>query len=472
MRNSPPWWQSLLAVALGVVIGLLLSSYIASQRLKQNRAGAIAQTSSAIGNAIASAGAKVVPTLDGRMNILLMGVDSNGANTQRFVGTRSDTMMLVSCDPTAKRVGIVSIPRDSRVEIPGHGADKINAAHAFGGPELAVDTVKEVFGVPVDHYVVIDVQGLRKVFELLGPVEVKVEKKMRYQDHAAHLKVALDPGVQALTPQQAEQYVRFRHDARGDIGRIDRQQWFLRQVSSKLREPQVLLKLPELFKLANEYVVTDLSVEDMARLAGFGKDIQSSQVVTATLPGDARTIRGGSYWIPDPEADAVVFSRLVGAPANLAYQSESDSQSSLVSANSAVAAEQPVIDKPLSVAIRYAKGAESVSRCFETQLLKLGYSVKYRTRSDAADCSHEQLVQTSYRAGEGLTQQLRERFPHIADWPVVVALDSHAPSDFVIVIGDDTKPPDVAIEKDQESTGEKPGESTAFQRSNSVEKSH
>ena len=135
--------------------------------------------------------------------------------------------------------------------------------------------------MPVDHYVVIDVQGLRKVFEVLGPIEVKVEKKMRYVNHAGHLKVALDPGVQTLSPEQAEEYVRFRHDARGDIGRIDRQQWFLRQLSSKLREPQVILKLPELFKLANEYVETDLSVEDMAKLATFGKDIQRNQVETA-----------------------------------------------------------------------------------------------------------------------------------------------------------------------------------------------
>src|SRR6202011_2267561 len=105
--------------------------------------------------------------------VLLMGVDSNGIGTQRFTSTRSDTMMLISCDPIAKRVGVVSIPRDSRVAIPGHGNDKINAAHAFGGPELAVKTVGEVFQVPIDHYVVIDVQGLRKLFEVLGPVEVK-----------------------------------------------------------------------------------------------------------------------------------------------------------------------------------------------------------------------------------------------------------------------------------------------------------
>ena len=354
----------MLAIGVGVSIGLLLNHYVLAPRSIQSQStqSIAQQATTAIGNAITNS--KVMPTLDQRMNILLMGVDSNGVNTQRFVATRSDTMMLVSCDPVSKRVGVVSIPRDSRVSIPGHGNDKINAAHAFGGPELSVQTVREVFAVPVDHYVVIDVQGLRKVFEVLGPIEVKVEKKMRYVDHAGHLKVALDPGVQTLSPEQAEEYVRFRHDARGDIGRIDRQQWFLRQLSSKLREPQVILKLPELFKLANEYVETDLSVEDMAKLATFGKDIQRNQVETATLPGDAQIIHGGSYWIPNLDANAVVFNRVIGTPVSSSISTDVASNVDVASPNSAIAAETNA-EQPILVAIRYAKGADEAANAFE-----------------------------------------------------------------------------------------------------------
>jgi LCP family protein required for cell wall assembly len=402
------------------------------------------QAGSVIGNAIVKA---KVPTLEERMNILLMGVDSNGINTQRFLQTRSDTMMLVSCDPATKRVGIVSIPRDSRVAIQGHGSDKINAAHALGGPELAVQTVKDVFQVPVDHYVVIDAQGLRKLFEVLGPVEVKVEKRMRYQDHAAHLKVALDPGVQMLTPEQAEEYVRFRHDARGDIGRIDRQQWFIRQVSAKLREPQVILKLPELFKLANDYIVTDLSMEDMARLATFGKDIQSSQVETAVLPGSPQLIHGGSYWVPDLEADAAIFNRLLGTPMN--------SDDTIVgSPNSAIAAEDETGDKPLSFVIKYPKGAEQTALAFQKELTNAGYVVRYRTKADPGDCAHEQLIQSSYRANDAITQRVRDRLVNVSQWPVVVAIEKRSPADFTVILSADTVAPQITEEQDKEAATE------------------
>ncbi len=141
-------------------------------------------------------------------------------------------MMLVHVDPDTKRVGIVSIPRDSRVKLPGnHGIDKINFAHALGGPNCAVEAVKDAFAVPIDHYGDVDTEGLKKVFEALGPMEIMVEKRMRYRDRAAGLHVDLEPGSQTLSPKQVEEYVRFRHDPKGDIGRIERQQWFMRQVS-------------------------------------------------------------------------------------------------------------------------------------------------------------------------------------------------------------------------------------------------
>ena len=106
-----------------------------------------------------------------------MGVDWNGnKEAERYQGNRSDTMMLVSLDPDHDKVGIISIPRDSQVTI-GRHTGKINQAHANGGPELAVSTVRDNFGVEVDHYVVVDTVGLKDLFKLLGPVEVCVEKK-------------------------------------------------------------------------------------------------------------------------------------------------------------------------------------------------------------------------------------------------------------------------------------------------------
>lgn len=381
----------------------------------------------------------LLPTLDHGMNILCMGVDSNGRHAQRFLNTRSDTMMLVHIDPELKRVGLVSIPRDSRVKLPGsHGIDKINSAHALGGPELAVEAVKEAFAVPIDHYVVVDTEGLKKLFEALGPMEIMVEKRMRYRDRAAGLHVDLEPGLQTLSPKQVEEYVRFRHDPKGDIGRIERQQWFMRQVSKKLKEPAVLLKLPDLFKFANEYVVTDMTAEDMAKVANFGKDIQPQQVQTATLPGHAEYIHGGSYWIPDPEACSVVFSRMLNEKISVAEQEEKRQEYGSDAATAATTYSDET-DRPVKLTIKYPKGQEQEARSLETALNGLGYKVRYIMRGDMADCQHEQIVQMSYRADNAVTERLKEKLPQLTTWPVNVMVEPHPSIDMTLILAPCTK---------------------------------
>jgi LCP family protein required for cell wall assembly len=447
-------WQILLATALGVCIGLLVTKYSTTSSptvVGASPISTVEQLQEAGRNIQSSARhISIMPTLTQRMNILLMGVDSNGRGTQRFTSTRSDSMILVSLDPEAKKVGMVSIPRDSRVKLAGeHGIDKINAAHAFGGPKLAVETVQENFSVPIDHFMVIDVQGLRKVFEVLGPIEVVVEKRMKYNDWAGGLHVALEPGVHRLTPIQAEEYVRFRHDARGDIGRIERQQWFLRALTNKFKEPQVILKLPDLFKLANQYVVTDLSPEEMAKIANFGKDIKSNQVISATLPGKAVCIHGGSYWQPDFEGAEIVFNRLAGNPMSPAATAS-------VPSNSAYAATTPDViasGDSVSCTIKYPRGSEKTARAFEKQLGSAGYKVKYVLRADSGDCQHEQIIQNSYKADDLLTKKLQEAVPKFSAFPVVVNLDERAASDFVIILTANTVAPVApALEKRTDAT--------------------
>lgn len=462
-RYSPPGpsnfniWQACAAAVVGVCIGITVNSYERGKQLKIETKELLAEfakipnSMSSISSNFSTQVPKIAigPHLDKRMNLLLMGVDSNGRHAQRWLNTRSDTMIVASLDPDSKTVGLVSIPRDSRLRIAeGHGMDKINSAHAIGGPELAVQTVQEDFGIPIDHYVVIDTQGLKKVFEVLGPANVLVEKRMRYTDHAAGLNVALDPGEQTLTPAQMEEYVRFRHDQRGDLGRIERQQWFLRQISAKLREPQVVLKLPQLFSLATEYVVTDLSVQDMANIAGFGKDIKPKQVRTAMLPGKATFIHGGSYYIPDAYGSAIVFNRLAGT--NL---TESDTGRGLTardepittapddayaaSINTAYSINGRTtvtdLDKTL-VTIKYAKGTELAARKLERTLSQTGYRVKYFIRGEATDCAHEQLQQNSVRADNELTTKLVNDIPALKELSVSINLDKRATQDFTVVV--------------------------------------
>lgn len=452
--NTPPpnsplnWVQVSIAVVIGVTIGTVICD-VKKRDVFASQTQTLAQDIMRLPTravSVISGKSEQIVSLPGRMNILLMGVDSNGRNTQRFANTRSDTMMLVSLDPDAQKVGIVSIPRDSRVKIAdGHGTDKINSAHAYGGPELAVKTVEEAFDVHIDHYVAIDVQGLRKVFHVLGPADILIEKRMRYTDHAGGLHVNLEPGKHTLTPEQMEEYVRFRHDARGDIGRIDRQQWFMRAITQKLKEPVVVFKLPELFKLADEYVETDLKFDDMVHIAAFGKGIQSNQVETAMLPGKATSIHGGSYWLPDPTGAAIVFNRLLGtnlsaADITLGQTENQDTHA----ADEAYAAELDVhnqntsetnqTENELSVTLKYPRGGEKIASKLEKILADEGYKVKYKYRIDSADCTHEQIVENSYNVSAGAIADLQKRIDCIKDWPVVLRLESRTNSDLTIVL--------------------------------------
>lgn len=250
---------------------------------------------------------------DQRMNILVMGVD-NASAKDAVPGqtlTRSDTTILCTIDPGAKKAALVSIPRDSRVAIPGHGNGKLNSAHAMGGPQLAMKTVSSAFNVPVEHYVVVDTSALKRIFEMIGPLEVDVEQPMKYNDNSGKLHIDLRSGKQLLTPDQIEQYVRFRHTPEADIGRIRRQQGILLTAFKKVTEPSfVVTHLPQLITTFCQSVKTDLSTEDIGRLAFFGLSLHEGDISTASLPGTPATIRRVSYWIVNSTKASQIFDKL------------------------------------------------------------------------------------------------------------------------------------------------------------------
>lgn len=257
-----------------------------------------------------------LPGSPGQKVLLVMGVDAPNRqireqNEDSFEGTRTDTMMLVRIDANEKRVSMVSVPRDSKVYIAGNrGIDKINAAHALGGPDLAVQTVQDSFGIPVDNFIVINFRGVRELVDAMGGVDLYVEKPMRYTDRTAKLFIDFKPGMQHLTGEQAEAFLRFRHDQLGDIGRIRRQQQFITAVTKKLRDPAIVFRIPELVKIATQYVESDLSLNDMVTLAFFGREVDMNRVRSATLPGRPGGV-SVSYWVIDPEAAQVVLDRLI-----------------------------------------------------------------------------------------------------------------------------------------------------------------
>jgi polyisoprenyl-teichoic acid--peptidoglycan teichoic acid transferase len=240
------------------------------------------------------------------VNILVMGIDrvppdSPEAARGPFAG-RSDTMLLVRLNPTQDNVNVLTIPRDTLVEIPKHGEGKINSANALGGPLLAAEVVSKTLDyTPVDRYVRISTQAFRELVDLVGGVEVYVPKRMEYVDNTQKLKIDLQPGLQVLNGVQAEGFARYRHDELGDIGRAQRQQILLKALQKRLTNPMMLARLPQLYSVLQKYIDSDLSLGEMLALLQFGVQLQPHELKMVLLPGrfSAEGEYNASYWLMD-----------------------------------------------------------------------------------------------------------------------------------------------------------------------------
>ena len=220
-------------------------------------------------------------------------------------------MMLASINPDSGAINLLSIPRDTQVHIPGRsGLDKITHAYFYGGPQLAVRTVENFLDLPVNYYVTIDWEAFIKVIDILGGVDLYVESDMNYEDPYADLKIHLNKGYQHLDGEKSGQYVRFRHDELGDIGRVQRQQRFLKALSDEALQVGTLVKLPALSSTISQYVSTNMSMMDTLKLVNSLKGFKNGALHTEMLPGQFSTVDGLSYWIPDKEQTKQLVERM------------------------------------------------------------------------------------------------------------------------------------------------------------------
>ncbi|MDU2065762.1 MAG: LCP family protein [Sporomusaceae bacterium] len=261
---------------------------------------------------------RVVPDLGtGKVNILVLGVDERDDD----VG-RSDTAFVVTIDKDQKKVTMLSIPRDSRVKIPGHGWDKMNHAYAFGGVKLSKAAVEGLIGIPIDHTVTINFNGFVRMIDAIGGVTIDVEKAMHYSDpydDNGGLYINLQPGVQHLNGRTAIEYVRYR-DEEGDIGRVARQQKFLKAVMQEFTNPQIITRLPELVKEFSKAVRTDMSLGEMVKLAPIVDQAAKSGLETAWVEGTPLWIQDVSYWLPDIKGLWTKIAQIQGIPMDEKYR--------------------------------------------------------------------------------------------------------------------------------------------------------
>ena len=234
-------------------------------------------------------------TAKDKSTIMIMGVDERADD----VG-RSDTLMIATIDPKLDQAALLSIPRDTRVKIKGHGYDKINSAYAYGGEKLTQSTVEDFLGVNMDHYIIVNVKAFQRIIDAIGGVDIDVEKRMYYEDpwdDDGGLLIDLRPGLQHMDGKTAVTYVRYR-DEEGDIGRIKRQQAFMQACMDKVTSPSIIPKLPSVIAEVFESVKTDLSVRQLLEFAGSLQKAKNHGLKTEMVPGRPMYIEGISYWIP------------------------------------------------------------------------------------------------------------------------------------------------------------------------------
>lgn len=301
------------------------------------------------------------------VNVLVMGIDrvldAPPGSDETFSG-RSDTMLLLRIDPTDNSVNMLSIPRDTQVEIPGVGVTKINQANASGGPLLARETISQTLnGITIDRYVRVSTDAFRELVDLLGGIDVYVPERMQYTDNTQKLKIDLQPGWQTLDGDKAEQFARFRHDSFGDIGRVQRQQALIKALRAKLTSPMVIPRIPSLIGAMQKYIDTNLSVEEMLALVGFGQKLDRDDFKMVLLPGRFSTPNEfrASYWIMDPQGRDRVLQE---------YFKDS----------STIAATEPAL-ADLKIAIQNASGDPQAGKQFADYLASLGYTNVYQAEN-------------------------------------------------------------------------------------------
>lgn len=249
-------------------------------------------------------------TKEGRVNVLMVGSD----------GGRSDTMMLVSYDPTLKLVDVVSIPRDTLCKVKGKTGTqsvKINAFfgtnHGVGGPEGVVAEVKALLKVPVNYYVNIDYRAVKEIVDILGGVEVDIPLHMKYDDPYCDppLHINLPKGAQVLNGDKAIQFLRWRKnndgsEQQGDLQRIERQHAFIKTAMKKA----IGLKLPEVVSTTFKYMKTDMPMDKMLYYASTTVGLDPKKIQSYRIPGDAQMVDGTSYFVHDPVATAAMLQSI------------------------------------------------------------------------------------------------------------------------------------------------------------------
>jgi LCP family protein required for cell wall assembly len=221
---------------------------------------------------------------------------------------RSDAIMIARFEfdgDAISAVNVLSIPRDTRVRVPGHGVHKINAAHAYGGPELSCATIRDVFGIDPDYYIDLNFEGFQQVVDAVGGVDINVHQQLDYDDNWGKLHVHLRPGPQHLDGYKAMGYVRIRHTD-NDLMRAQRQHEFLEALRTRIVSRDTFLKLPAVVGSITNNLHSSLSMDQMLTLANLVRKAPKDAICLDTLP----VIEGKTFVYIDRRKSAPVLGKM------------------------------------------------------------------------------------------------------------------------------------------------------------------
>jgi LCP family protein required for cell wall assembly len=267
------------------------------------------------GKALAVSEAKLTPWDGaGRVTVLLLGLDYRDWENQSEA-SRSDTMILMTLDPQSKTAGILSIPRDLWVAIPGYQHGKINTAYYIGdayklpggGPALAVKTVESLLGVPINYYAQIDFGAFVRFIDEIGGVKINVPEAITVDllGAGSKTKKTLKPGVQTLPGEWALAYARDRHTDGGDFDRARRQQQVIMALRDKIISPDTLAaiiqKAPTLYSEISSGINTNLTVDQVIKLALLAKDVPKENIKQGQID------KGDVYFGTSPDGLSILI---------------------------------------------------------------------------------------------------------------------------------------------------------------------
>ncbi len=239
------------------------------------------------------------------VNILLMGMDIGDGSSKSNRNKRTDTLMLINYKYKENKINIISIPRDTLIQVNGKN-EKINAANVLGGVPWVVESVEQLLGLNVNYYGMVNYEGFRNIIDVIGGVDIVIKNNMDYDDITQNLHIHFTKGEKVhLDGEKAEEFFRWRKNndgtglAMGDLDRIENQHVFMSKVFEKMTDASIIPKIPKILDILPQYIETNMSGSDILKYGLSLKDVKSDDLVMKTLKGDVQYINGISYFIYD-----------------------------------------------------------------------------------------------------------------------------------------------------------------------------